>query len=317
MAASALFANAYWLFDAASKFLLPSLSVLALIGAGLLGLALMRLVPRWQIAIGALCIAVTITGFTSLKLASAPDGMKAGTPVMRVYQHNVWIKNPDVGQTVHAFTESGADIVALIEAAPHKFTLYEAGLAQDWPYQLTGETPPATYARLRLLSKYELADGEVHPAYNSPAWLRATVKSPSGDFTILMVHFTRPWPFASPSAQLRQYAGLVPVLNEIDGPLLLLGDFNSAAWGRLAGRLQRDHGMQVINHLQTGTWPNRMPSELAKLPWPRFMGIPIDLAFCRGEIACGHHRVGPAYGSDHRSVQFDVQLPARAPAMRE
>ena len=237
---------------------------------------------------------------------------RSGKPVYSVYQHNVWIEVRDSERELAAIKAADTDFVALVEAWPDLYGPHLDELKQTWPYAVTGEAPPAIYTRLMLLSKYPVISSEIRFPRNTPAVLRARVRLPEGDVTVLVVHFTRPWPFKEPMEQIRQLEGLEAMLDEIEGNVILLGDFNSAAWGRLSRRLQARNDFRIVNHPRRGTWPALVTDGLRTggPPWPDLAGIPIDLSFCRGELKCGGHTTLPPNGSDHYAVRFKFVIPA-------
>ncbi len=309
---SAVFAGAFWAFDLAAQFLLPAAYGALLISLACVGLLLFHHRGRRLTALLAgagLALFLTI----QLSLHHTEPPIPAGTPpALSVYQHNIWIQNPDTGAAVDAIKAADADIVAIVEAMPAKLTPFEQPLSLQWPYEASGKTPPGVYARLRLLSKYEILDSDIFYPDQSPAMLRARIRTPSDDLTFIVVHFTRPWPFERPRAQMDQLAGLKALLNEHqDEAIVLVGDFNSAPWGRLARPLQREYDLHLVNHPALGTWPGRLPDagKANTLSWPRRAAIPIDMSFCSAALTCRNHQVGGTHGSDHRAVRFDVHLP--------
>lgn len=235
----------------------------------------------------------------------------AGATRLSVYQHNIYVENIVFGRIVETVEREDPDIIVLVEARDDRLAPWEARLKARWPHEARAHRSPDVYARLRLFSKYEILDYRVRKRDYEPATLRARLATPGGEITILAVHFTRPWPFRPPEAQMLHYHALETMLEDISGPLVLLGDFNSAPWGRIGRRLEADHGFRLVNSRATGTWPGRVNIDdmMNTLGLPRFLTIPIDLAFCRGGAICNNHRVGENLGSDHRFTQFDIWLP--------
>lgn len=304
---SARLAGLYWAFDFAGQFQLAALWIL-MVSAALLVLTLPFSRKRFvNLFFANLAVIIAALGWYWIWPDSTP---KAGENAVTVYQHNIWGNHPNPERTMRGLFASKADIVALIEAEDPVIARFDESLTKRWPYQahkmIAGRHPH----RLKLLSRYEILEADIRKPANSPAILRARLALPDGELTVLVIHFTRPWPFDSPNAQLRQLAGLAREIGTIDGPLVILGDVNSAAWGRVATPLQRQYGFRLVSNPRAGTWPSHMPLkyDVPSMDWPPALAIPIDLAFCRGAIACSGHRVGDHFGSDHRSATFSVSL---------
>ena len=309
VAACAPLSAAHWTFDVVGQFLLPAIYVLVLCALGIVALMLFGPGRKGHGAFAAVAFAVAAISWLLLRPPPALPADLAGQSVS-VYQHNVWIRSRSFEEEMAAIRAADADIVALVEAWPDVYEGIAEQLSDTWPYEAAGMYPPATYTRLRLLSKYPVTTAQIRFPNQSPALLQATVATPSGPLNIVLVHFTRPWPFRDPGAQTRQLQGLLPWIDTESGPFLLLGDFNSAAWGRISTYLTAKYDLQLANNPRAGTWPARIvPGGGNKgIIWPAFAGIPIDLAFCGGGARCFGHKVAQSTGSDHYSTRFEVVL---------
>jgi len=290
----ALLSRLHWTFDLAGQFLLPALCILLAVFVLLIVLTLIQPDGAGHGVFIAVALLALAGGGLTLRTPPGPANPQSAQAIS-VYQHNIWVRNPDMDGLVRAMESADADIVALVEARPDRFAPFERRLAEHWPHQAWSDNSPMRYARLRLLSKHEIESWDVRRPRKSPALLRARLATPDGALTVIVVHMTRPWPFDTPNAQIRQFSGLLEWIKEEDGPLIVLGDFNSAAWGRLAQRIVHEQDFQLVNHRHVPTWPH-----LAM--------IPIDLAFCRDGAICSDHSVAGLHGSDHRAVSFNVRL---------
>ncbi|WP_084419533.1 endonuclease/exonuclease/phosphatase family protein [Henriciella litoralis] len=302
----------FWLFDLLGQFQLAALW-------GLLGATAFMLVPAFfsssqrsyglVIGFGLIILAI---GWLSVRAPLDAPSLKDG-PAIKVFQHNVWASNPDPSQVVTAALGSGADIAALIEYENESYAPFEDRLSARWPSSIQGDARDRGNIRLRLMTRFPVVDSETRRPDQGPAYLRARLATPDGELTVIVVHFTRPWPFAPRYAQISQLESLQTELARIKGPVVLLGDFNSAAWGRIAKPLKGESKFQLINNPAVGTWPGRLRDRQTAdtLDWPRALSIPIDLTFCRGPVICANHKVGSANGSDHRAVTFELQLTDR------
>ncbi len=301
------FSALHWVLDFIGQFQLPALWIMMTAAIVLVAMMPFNKGHLVNLIFANAAVIVAAFGWYWL-LPTAPDVDTDQS--ISVYQHNVWGNHPDPARTVEGAIEADRDITVLIEAYGDRLGPVEDRLRAHWPYYSLDKIEGRGPSGLRVYSRYEILSAVGQNPDGSPATLAVRLQTPEGVLTVLVIHFTRPWPFEDPEAQLRQLEGLLDVVDDIDGPLIMLGDVNSAAWGRIASPLVEEHGFTLVNDPRAGTWPSRMPLkfDVPSTDWPPAFSIPIDLAFCRGEIACGNHEVGRHLGSDHRSARFDVRL---------
>ncbi|MEM5517857.1 endonuclease/exonuclease/phosphatase family protein [Henriciella sp. AS95] len=303
----ALFSRDHWFFDVLSQFLLPSIWMLVAGPILLIGLIIAGASARHGL-FGAAALCGLVIGAPILH-APNPEAI-SGAPQLKIYQHNIYVENTVIDRIVDEVERDQPDILALVEVREDMIEPHVARLRQTWPHTAVARSPSQGKARLRLFSKYPITNYQVRKHDGEPATLRAELETPLGGLTVFVVHFTRPWPFRPPNEQMLQYEGLADMLAEESGPLLVLGDFNSAPWGRIGRAMEDDLGFQLANRRAVGTWPGRINiDDIMNTPGiPRFVAIPIDLAFCRGPIVCTGHEVGMNLGSDHRYATFLMSL---------
>lgn len=301
------FSALHWVLDFVGQFQLPALWIM--MTAAIVLVAMMPFNKGHLINLIFANAAVIIAAFGWYWLLPTAPDLDAGHSIS-VYQHNMWGNHPDPAQTVEGAIEADRDITVLIEAYGDRLGPVEDRLRANWPYYSLDKIEGRGPSGLRVYSRYEILSAVGQNPDGSPATLAVRLQTSQGVLTVLVIHFTRPWPFEDPEAQLRQLDGLLDVVDDIDGPLIMLGDVNSAAWGRIASPLVNQHGFTLVNNPRAGTWPSRLPLkfDLPSTSLSPTLAIPIDLAFCRGEIACGDHKVGRHLGSDHRSTSFRVRL---------
>lgn len=301
------FSALHWVLDFVGQFQLPALWIMMTAAIVLVAMMPFNKGHLVNLVFANAAVIVAAFGWYWL-LPTAPD-LDADESIS-VYQHNVWGNHPDPTQTVEGAIEADKDITVLIEAYGDRLGPVEDRLRAHWPYYSRDKIEGSGPSGLRVYSRYEILSAVGQNPDGSPATLAVRLQTPEGVLTVLVIHFARPWPFEDPEAQLRQLEGLLDVVDDIDGPLIMLGDVNSAAWGRIASPLVEEHGFTLVNDPRAGTWPSRFPLKfnLPSTSLASTLAIPIDLAFCRGEIACGHHKVGRHLGSDHRSASFYAGL---------
>jgi len=123
-----------------------------------------------------------------------------------------------------------------------------------------------------------------------------TVTPASGaPFTLIVAHKLKPW-FASMVEQ--QDAQLRARVNDIAGPLVVVGDFNAAPWSAPSRELIDATGLRAPR-LPVPTWP---------VEAGRF-GVPIDNIFVRGGARLTDLQpFGDDLGSNHRGLLAEVAV---------
>lgn len=274
--------------DLLAQFTAPAL--FAAVGLGLL----LALVRRWRWAAAAvvpaalLLIAVVPQWFPT---ASRPE---AGAASIRLYSANLWVRNRDVEAIAASIRQADADIVMLIElgdaTAPHL-----DALVGHYPHRIASPRidRPNGAVRSVIASRYPLA---TLPRPGGVEAVGARAVTPIGPINLVSIHLTRPWPFEESWGQISQTMALGEMLEELDGPVLVAGDFNSVSTARIGKQVRRDIGLRPAPGFP-GTWPGALPSAL---------GITIDQVYASPDLAFVSRRLGRPTGSDHRPVVTEV-----------
>ena len=134
----------------------------------------------------------------------------------------------------------------------------------------------------------EALDGVTH--------LCATAMTPLGRVNLVSVHLTRPWPFEESWGQISQTMLLDQLLEEVSGPVVVAGDFNSVSSARIGKQVQQDIGLRPAPGFP-GTWPSSLPSALS---------ITIDQVYASPDLVFVNRRLGRPTGSDHRPVVTEI-----------
>lgn len=242
-----------------------------------------------------------------------------GTPTYKLMSRNLFGLNYDMQAVTNAITDEDPDIIALQEYFTEQRSGLHAMLTSDYPYfaECTGgrRASIAIYARL----PFEVTDDSFCPDNialddNKIAWLAAEF-SPEGEdpFTVVTTHLNWPiqvsplrdnslsWPARIAAMSTRkagEYAELRAALSDIEGPLLLVGDFNATPWSYELRRFATDTGMERETHNMftyparffIGGWRNTPPF------------LPLDHLLIRDGVAVHDiHTTNPA-GSDHMAI---------------
>lgn len=216
----------------------------------------------------------------------APDAA-----IVRVYSANLFYLNNDTARIRRSIEAADADIVVLIELASDPARSVDQ-LLEGYPYRAASMRLDQTRGPSRSLiaSRWPLS-----PRADPPDGLHAvaaTVQTPLGPINVVGVHLTRPWPFQHSWGQISQTMALQSLVQEMEGPVLVAGDFNSVSSARIGKQVRRDIGLRPAPGFP-GTWPDRLPSAL---------GITIDQVYASPDLAFISRRLGRPTGSDHRPV---------------
>lgn len=274
--------------DLIAQFSAPAL--LATLGLGVLFLLFRR--RRWAAATlvpaALLLIAVSPQWFPT---ASKP---RDGAASIRLYSANLWIRNRDVDAIAASIRQADADVVMLIElgdaTAPHVNTL-----VGDYPYRITSPRfdRPKGAVRSVIASRYPLTG---LPRQVRVEAVGATAMTPLGRVNLVSVHLTRPWPFEESWGQISQTMLLDQLIEELNGPVIVAGDFNSVSSARIGKQVQQDIGLRPAPGFP-GTWPSSLPSALS---------ITIDQVYASPDLVFVNRRLGRPTGSDHRPVVTEI-----------
>lgn len=218
----------------------------------------------------------------------------ADSPTVRVLSYNVLASNPLGDRLADYMIKTAPDLMVVMESAAIRSQL--SRLAAEFPYH-AGCDLEGRNCDLMVFSRTPLADVNV---YKLP-WLNrlrlVTAKTTIGgrDVTMVGLHLTKPY-FDEIAWGELQFAR--QVLRRIDGPIILAGDFNAAAWSETIARFVSDAGLAPPPNYP-GTWP----VELGML------GVPIDNMYTRGSAVISRIDAIPdAIGSNHLGILADVAL---------
>ncbi|WEK05499.1 MAG: endonuclease/exonuclease/phosphatase family protein [Candidatus Devosia phytovorans] len=210
-----------------------------------------------------------------------------------VLSFNVLGENARGQDAARYIAESGADVVVLMEARGVQPFMGE--LDAVYPYRVGCETAACDLA---ILSKFPIADSHRF-TFDVIARQRLTqVSLTLADgrmLTVVGAHVTKPYFDDIAEADLMEVASL---LEGIEGPLVLAGDFNAAAWSYRMAFFVAETGLVPPPHYP-GTWP----VELGPL------AAPIDNIFTRGDAMVDYILATPeAYGSNHLGLMAKINL---------
>lgn len=271
--------------DLAAQFSAPLLFAVIALTAGL---ALLRLRAAAPVS-GAISVLLAAAVWPQwFPAASSPDPEAA---ILRLYSANLYYLNTDTARIRRSIEAADADIVVLIELSSDA-ALQVDQLLEGYPYrvasmrldQTRGPSRSLIASRWPLTARDDPSDG-LHS-------VAATARTPLGPLNVVGVHLTRPWPFQHSWGQISQTMGLAAIVEGLDGPVVVAGDFNSVSSARIGKQVRRDIGLRPAPGFP-GTWPENLPSAL---------GITIDQVYASPDLAFVSRSLGLDTGSDHRPV---------------
>lgn len=216
------------------------------------------------------------------------------TPFIKVLSINILNTNfENAAAIAERIKSSGADIVVVMESLP----LFEhlADLATVYPAR--AGCSEAKTCDLMLLSRTPLSNVEIQDL--GPTWrnrlISATTTVSGKSFTAVAAHMVKPY---FDLAAVEEAHTLLRVLNAIDGPLVLTGDFNAAPWSDNIEWLVSEARL-VTGPTYPATWP---------VPFGP-LGVPIDNMFTRGGLFIDELRaLDDPLGSNHRGLIASLSL---------
>lgn len=219
----------------------------------------------------------------------------AGQPVaqFQLMSSNTLTGNRSAEQLVQAVLADPPDIVVFEETPGIEQYLDQLGTA--FPHRLGCDRSAS--CDISLFSRLPIVDGGVLllPPFNRERLIWARVEVDGQPVTIVGAHLSKPY---FDEASWEELFNIGRFIMGLEGPVVLAGDFNAAAWSEplamLVDRLQLSPGPSM-----PATWPVRAG----------MLGVPIDNMFTRGQarildIASG----ADSHGSNHRPLIATIGL---------
>lgn len=201
---------------------------------------------------------------------------------MRIYTKNLLYRNPQLPAVAADIRASDADVITLQEVSGRNERLLDA-LSKDYPYQHLCRF--SGWSGIAVLSRSAMQD-KVCSARRGLA--AARISHEGQGVWIASVHLTWPFPYGNSNAA----KAAVDVLDDLDGPVVMAGDFNIFPWAASVGRMKRTAEVQLVRPLR---------------PTFDLQGVPLLLDHIYAPEG-GTASYRPFIGSDHLGVVADVGL---------
>ena len=202
--------------------------------------------------------------------------------VLRIYSKNMWFANKELDALADDIRDSGAEVVALQEVSIANRRLM-AALTKEYPHQhICGFSG---WNGIAVLSRYPIVQTQCS---DRRAVAAAQVVHGQGQVWVASVHLR--WPF--PYSNARSGAAAREVLAQLDGPVVMAGDFNIFPWANSVQSMQRAAALQVAQPVR---------------PTFSLRGVPLLLDHVHAPGG-GTAQYRDLLGSDHLGVLADVSL---------
>lgn len=292
------------LFNHAQPFLLAG-TVIGLLLVMMVFRGGLRLAVGGMAALGILASAAIVV--PEFLAGARPLPLAGDRPVITLMTHNVFGVNYRMDEVSAAILNEDADILVFQEYFGEQATALHPLLAERYPYFVSCRG--GKRANLGLYSRipFEQVEDGACPenAYTTErtAHILAHFTTPEGkSFSVMTTHMDWPMPVAR---QHRQLEALRGVVETVDGPLILAGDFNSTPWSYALRNFVADAGLTRVT-ANLWTYPTRW--HMLGRWWPVTPVLPLDQVMVRDGVTVHAVRTGAKTASDHLPVMVEFSL---------
>jgi len=290
VSASALAADAWWLFELTSHFRAQYVAVQAIL------LMLLVLRARWVWCLVLLPVMVlNVIPLAPYWPRPTSNNALPGAP-LTLMSANLNHENTDYLAFLDLLQAEPPDIVLLVE--------FNSGWSEAtrrlhgiYPHRI--EIPREDAFGVALYSRQPFLDQRLLRLQTTDA-IDVRVDLSGQSVRVLGVHLRSPVNAERAAERNQQLSQLTAIARHEPGPLLVLGDFNISPYSPLFASTLGTSGLHDSG-LTRGwnfSWPTYLP----------ILGVPIDLLLLSGHLVALDHRHGPAFGSDHYPVIATLAL---------
>ncbi|GAB1363733.1 endonuclease/exonuclease/phosphatase family protein [Rhodobacter sp.] len=261
-----------------------SLAVFRLQGAGALALLSAFAWRTGAVRLGRIGMLIAfVAGAPLVWSYGSAMGPEAGQG-LRIYQKNMLFRNDDLAGLAQDIRDTSPDAVMLQEVSTANLDLM-ADLKSEYPHQLRCDF--ASVGGTALVTRLQPVEGQ---QVCTPGLAALRVQGPQGPLWLVSIHLHWPWPYGQPPHVQK----LLPMLQGLEGPVVMAGDFNMVRWSWALSAMAGAARVTPAGPVQ-GTYTGFAP----------WLTLPIDHVFAP---AGGKVETRPGLGSDHLGLLAEVGL---------
>ena len=214
---------------------------------------------------------------------------------------NLLKENHNFDIFVKYISEANPDVFLALEFTQH----WQEGLRslhKNYPFRI--EQPREDSFGIALFSRIPIAESSV-PISTASAlpMIVAKLSAAEGDFTLIGVHPPPPIGGQYSRSRNSQLAEITELVSSIEGPKIVLGDFNITPWSPYFEKLLKETNLKNASRgfgIQP-TWPSA----------PKLFQIPIDHILVSKDVEVIKRDLGPNIGSDHLPVRMEFRTQSK------
>jgi endonuclease/exonuclease/phosphatase (EEP) superfamily protein YafD len=283
-----LFGSVHWTLDLFSHFRWQYLLLCVL---SLLWCLLFR---RPKLVLFICAASFLFNGFEIYRVSGESRFSETVGARLRVVSLNVYVGNEEKVQVLDYLRSTDADVIFLFEV-DDAWTHGLEPLRTLYPYQVV-EARSDGFG-VAFLSRMPLKDAQTF--YAGPLGVpsvQAYVQHAGREWGVVGTHPIPPINGPMALARDTQLSEIAEHAVGMNGPVLVMGDFNATPWS-YGVRVLKERGLEY-----------RSVAPAWKPTWQAstIFAIPIDLALCTAPLVIAKREIGPDVGSDHRGQLIEV-----------
>lgn len=219
------------------------------------------------------------------------DAPRHAPASLKLAQMNLYFRNQDLPTTGKQLESLDVDFIVLQEVTAATAVILE-NLKTKYPYQQNCKY--RSIGSVAIVSKHPFAIGSQSQCARAFGYSDRSFDVDGRIITVAAYHSFWPWP----GRQHRQISLIESKLKNLNGPVLLAGDFNAAPWSYAAKRIARLSATMIAPGLQL-TW---LPQNLGIEKLTKWFGLPLDNTSYSRNFTLQKRYALEYAGSDHRAV---------------
>ena len=205
-----------------------------------------------------------------------------------VLHFNVKENNKRITSVAEAALNSNADIVSMQELKENSLQVIDTLMRTKYPYCLSDLSIKGF--GLALYSKFPIDSGQVIIAHEFPM-LVGSISINGKEFNFISATTSTPTNEKGFEKQVKQFKFITEYANKINGPLILMGDMNSAPWSNQIETLLKETNLKDSRKDLSATYPAQSPVQ-----------IPIDYIFHSQQLFCEKFNTLEQTSSNHLGI---------------